>query len=396
MNTRVCVSMTIALAALTTVASAAYPPPSNDTPGSAEVIASLPAVVTGSNVAGDDTLSATSLSGLGSVPGADVFYSFTPSASGNHWIAMIPWIQVPVYASSGSNVPLPNLCLYVREAGSGTFIAGANATVRGQPETVVANLTAGVTYEIVVDSTEVDQRGQEFEFTLVVDTAPTAVAEDCFSPGFVPGTLPTVILGSVSSAADDFLFQAGTGRCAPGNSSGITLPVADNVFEFTTGADPNSAGDYAITFVALGIPWNGFVYVTDSCPPFFPLGCLGVGSHTSSTVRQSETIVVTLDFDTTYSLIIDAATFVLPDAKYAVFVSRAEDWNFTELEDNDVTGLATPLSSVLDGGQLTGRAMLITGRFPLSPATSCTPWSTTGMPRSAALIPISPSFSPMV
>jgi subtilisin-like proprotein convertase family protein len=354
MNTRVCVSMTIALAALTTVASAAYPPPSNDTPGSAEVIASLPAVVTGSNVAGDDTISATSLSGLGSVPGADVFYSFTPSASGNHWIAMIPWIQVPVYASSGSNVPLPNLCLYVREAGSGTFIAGANATVRGQPETVVANLTAGVTYEIVVDSTEVDQRGQEFEFTLVVDTAPTAVAEDCFSPGFVPGTLPTVILGSVSSAADDFLFQAGTGRCAPGNSSGITLPVADNVFEFTTGADPNSAGDYAITFVALGIPWNGFVYVTDSCPPFFPLGCLGVGSHTSSTVRQSETIVVTLDFDTTYSLIIDAATFVLPDAKYAVFVSRAEDWNFTELEDNDVTGLATPLSSVLDGGQLTG------------------------------------------
>lgn len=338
----------------TSTALAVYPPPANDTPASAEAIPPLPALVIGSNVRGDDTVTATPLSGLTSVPGPDVFYTFTPAASGSYWMALVPWIQVPVYASSGAGLPVPNLCLYVREAGTSNYIGGANATITGQPETVVVSLSAGVTYEIVVDSTETEPRGQEFEFTLFVDAAPTGDPDDCSTPGMLTEPLPAIGIGSLTGATDDFQFTDSDGRCSVGNTSGLTLPAPDNVWELTTGPTPDAAGDYVITLVPLGVLWNGYVYVADSCPPFFPLGCLGAASHTSSTSRQSETVVVTLDYDTTYYIYVDAATFSLPDAKYMLVVDRADAWDFTEVEDNDTPATASPLGAGVDGGQIVG------------------------------------------
>ncbi|MBN2446929.1 MAG: hypothetical protein JXO22_09395, partial [Phycisphaerae bacterium] len=195
--------VSIAIACAVSPSMAAFPRPLNDTPATAELITTIPAVLTGANVNGDDTISATSLAGLTSVTGADVFYSFTPPATGDYWLTMIPWVEVPVYASSGGTVPVPNLCVYVREADTGTFVAGSDANVRGQPDTVVTTLTGGVEYEIVVDSTETVQRGQEFEFTLVVNAAPVGSPEDCFTPGLIPNELPTAVVGTLTGAVDD-------------------------------------------------------------------------------------------------------------------------------------------------------------------------------------------------
>ncbi len=338
------------------VADAAFPPPANDTPDTAQPVGPLPVVVTGSNVNGDNTIDTTTLGGLEAVPGPDVFYTFTPAADGDVWIVMIPWIEVPVYASSGGTVPVPNLCVYVREAGTGTFVAGADENGRGVSDTVIASLSAGTEYEIVVDSTESVPRGQEFEFTLVVADAPTASAEDCTGSAMISAALPTAVVGTLTGAVDDFTFVEGTGRCDVADPFGTFLPGVDHVYAFTTGPDPSDAGDYVFTLVPGGAAWDGFLYVADSCPPFFPPGCLGAASHTSSTVRQAETVVVTLDYDTTYYVYVDAATLSVPDAKYALLVDLAAGYDVTEVEPNDDAVDASPVSAGAVGGQIVGGA----------------------------------------
>lgn len=337
------------------VAQGAYPSPVNDSPGTAVAITAVPAVVTGSNVNGDDTITATTLAGLTSVPGADVFYSFTPATTGSYWVVMIPWVEVPVYASSGASVPLPNLCVYLRNASSGVFVAGSDANGRDVPDAVVATLTAGTPYEIVVDSVETVLRGQQFEFTLVVAAAPAVVADDCLDGAVISGPLPTAVVGTLTGAVDDFTFVEGTGRSDVAITP--TIPGADHVWEFTTGASPSDAGDYVFNLMPGGSGWDGYVYIADSCPPFFPLGCLGAANHTNNTLRQAEAVVVTLDYDTTYYVFVEANSYVLTDAKYTLVVDRADGYDIREMEPNDTDLDATPLAAgVPNGGQIVGAA----------------------------------------
>lgn len=333
-----------------TETAAAVPPPPNDTAANAEVVTGIPAVHYGRNVNAADDISATTLPGLNAVPGPDVFYSFTPSATGSYWVMMVPWVQVPVYASSGGTVPVPNLCVYIREVG-GSFVAGSDANFRGAPDTVIATLSAGTTYEIVVDSTETVDRAQQFEFTLVVATAQSA-PEDCFSPGSIPSTLPAAVVGTLTGATDDVSFTEGTGRCDMAYS--VFTNGVDHVYEFTTGPDPNFAGDYVIDLIPAGSSWDGYVYVVDSCPPFYPLGCLGAANHGPAGMRQDETLVVTLDYDTTYYVVVDAASFFVNDAKYALIVDRAAGYDITEVEGNDSAVGASDLLAGANGGQIVG------------------------------------------
>ncbi len=342
----------LSAALLAASANAAVPAPANDTPASAEPIGPLPAVHYGTNVNGTDANGTTTLTGLTSVPGPDVFYTFTPDTTGDYWIMMIPWQEVPVYASSGATVPVPNLCVYIRDVVADTYVAGSDANFRGQPDTVVAALTAGRTYEIAIDSRETAPRAQEFEFTLLVAGAPVASAEDCFSGAAISASLPTVVVGTLSGAVDDITFVEGGGRCDLAYS--VAVAGADHVYTFTTGPDPGDAGDYVFDLVPAGATWDGYLYVTDSCPPFFPLGCLGAANHAFGGARQAETLVVTLDYDTTYYVVIDAASFFLSDAKYALVVDRAPGYDVSESEFNDIAAEAAPLLPGPNGGQLVG------------------------------------------
>ncbi len=341
------VSLSVAAVALAEV-----PAPANDTSATAETLGPVPAVTVGSNVQGSDTLSATTLGGLASVPGPDVFYRFTPATAGDYWITMIPWVEVPVYGSSGGTVPVPNLCVYLRRVSDGVFLAGSDANPRGRSETAIATLAAGVEYEIVVDSTETVARGQAFEFTLIVAAAPSGAGDDCLDLGSVPGGLPTAIVDTLSGAANDFDLTETPGICDVAFTP--IVPGADRVYSFTTGPDPNDAGDYVFSLVPGGASWDGVVYIADSCPPFLLLGCLGAANHTSSATRQSETIVATLEFDTEYFVVVDANTFSLSDPKFALLVDRADAWDLTEIEVNDTPAMAASLAPGTNGGQLAG------------------------------------------
>lgn len=335
---------------------AAFPPPSNDTSATAQIITSLPAIIEGSNVNGTSTIDATTITGLSSVPGPDVFYRFTPPSTGSYWIMMIPWRQIPVYGATGAMLPSPDLCVYVRRVSNGVFQGGADANPRFMPETVVLNLTGGVQYEIIVDSIYADPRLNQFEFTLIVSGAPVGSTEDCTNYGTIDGTmLPHVSVGTVTGAVDDVSFTEGTGRCDVANTAGLALAGRDHVYEFQTGPDPSDAGEYMINLIPTGTVWNGYVYVVDSCPPFYPLGCFGAASHTASTSNQAEAIVVSLDFDKKYYIIVDAATTTLTNARYALLVDRATGYNITEVEPNDTPGTASPLHATdQNGGQLVG------------------------------------------
>ncbi|HKQ50576.1 MAG TPA: proprotein convertase P-domain-containing protein [Phycisphaerae bacterium] len=335
---------------------AAYPPPPNDTSATAETVGALPAILHGSNVRGNDSISATTIGGLDSVPGPDVFYSFTPGLTGSYWLMMIPWDQVPVYGSSGATVPAPNLCLYVRRKSDGVFIGGSDANPRDQVDTVIAGLTSGVEYEIVIDSTSDITRISEFEFMLVVAEAPSGPTEDCTNIGVIPSAnLPYAAVGTLTGAVNDVTFSEGSGRCDVSNTSGLASAGPDHVYEFTTGPDPSDAGEYVFNLMPAGAAWNGYIYLADSCPPFLPLGCLGAASHTSSATRQSETIVVTLDFDKTYYVVVDAAAASTTDGKYVLLVDRAEGHGITEVEPNDTSAFASPLvTGQRNGGQIAG------------------------------------------
>lgn len=337
---------------------AAYPPPANDTSGTAEVLGPVPVVAYGSNVLGTNDINATTIGGLASVPGPDVFFNFTPSATGSYWVMMVPWDQVPVYGSTGPTVPAPDLCVYVREKLSGTFVGGADANPRGQPETLVLALTSGTEYEIIVDSVFADARLNQFEFMLLVAGAPSGSTEDCANFGLIPNTVfPQVSVGTLTGAVDDVTFVEGTGRCDVGSAVGIASAGRDHVYEFTTGPNVSDAGEYMVNLIPAGTGWNGYVYVVDSCPPFFPLGCFGAASHGSSSTNQSEPIVVSLDFDKTYYIIVDAATTSTPNARYALIVDRATGYDISEVEPNDTAGTATPLAtSDPNGGQIAGAA----------------------------------------
>lgn len=347
-------SLTVALGA--TEARASYPPPANDTPATAEVVGALPAVITGSNVGGDDSVSTTTIGGLASVPGPDVFFSFTPGITGSYWLMMVPWDQIPVYGSSGGALPAPNLCLYVRRKSDGVFIGGSDANPRDQIDTVVATLAGGVEYEIVVDSTSSIPRIREFEFMLIVAEAPSISAEDCTNMGTIPAaSLPYAAVGTLTGATNDATFTEGTGRCDVASTIGLTSPGPDHVYEFTTGPNPSDAGEYLFNLMPAGAAWNGYLYLADSCPPFLPLGCLGAASHTSTTSRQAEAVVVTLDFDKTYYVVVDAAATSVTDGKYLLVVDRAEGYHITEVEPNDTAALASPLNTGrLNGGQIVG------------------------------------------
>lgn len=336
----------------------AYPGPTNDTAANAEVLGPLPAIAYGSNVYGTNDINATTISGLTAVPGPDVFYSFTPAVSGSYWVMMIPWHQIPVYGASGPTLPAPDLCVYIRRKSDGVFLNGSNANPRGLPETVVQSLTGGVEYEIVVDSVFADARLNQFEFTVVVAQSSATPTEDCTNYGTIAGvTFPHVVVGTVSTATNDVTFVEGTGRCDVASTIGLATAGRDHVWEFQTGPDPSDAGEYMINLVPAGTAWNGYVYIVDSCPPFFPLGCFGAASHTSSTSNQSEAVVVSLDYDKKYYIVVDAATTSTSNARYALFVDRAEGHAITEIEPNDSPGTASTLSPAdLNGGQLVGPA----------------------------------------
>ena len=96
------------------------------------------------------------IGGCASGPGADVVYSFTPSATDSYSIGATPL---------GSTFDLSLYIITDCANPAGTCVAGTNARPLGKGETLTAQLTAGTHYFIVVDDAQATGEGA-FHFSL--------------------------------------------------------------------------------------------------------------------------------------------------------------------------------------------------------------------------------------
>lgn len=279
----VCVA--IGLCGLACSTAWALPPaPPNDDPNDAEVISGpLPAVIHGTTVLADDSISMTVLPPpADDVDGPDVFYSFTPGTTGTYRVQLFPWQKAPLRSSDR------RFTIYIMDDAL-SAIEGAQAADSARAVYFDVALTAAETYIIAVDyNADVHDN---FPFTLIVDQFDLTNPDDCASVETLSGPLPLARLNDIDGAAHDFSFVQGSGRCAVSGTTPTTAPGNDHVYKFTAPAD----GDYAIELVGSG--FDAVLYVNDSCPPEFPAGCLGASNHSTSgsSGGRHELAVVTLD-----------------------------------------------------------------------------------------------------
>jgi hypothetical protein len=148
-----------------TPAVAAIPAPANDTPATAEVITTLPALIYGTTVGADDTI--TTIPELPAittfVDGPDVFYEFTPTAAGTYRFQLIPWHRAPLRSSEY------RFSIYLYEEQDTIYLSGARAAGSARPVFIDVALAAGTTYIFGVDHDNATTDRDNFPFTLVVD-----------------------------------------------------------------------------------------------------------------------------------------------------------------------------------------------------------------------------------
>ncbi|HUU82528.1 MAG TPA: proprotein convertase P-domain-containing protein [Phycisphaerae bacterium] len=331
---------------LPAVVKALPPTPANDNPASAEIIGpDVPLILYGTTVLAANSINSTSgdLPAIDSyMDGPDVFYSFTPNATDTYRVQLLPWQGAPLRSSDR------RFTIYVYEAVGGTFLEGTRAPGSARPVDFDALLTAGTEYIIGVDHDSATH--DNFDFTLMVDTIPAVIPDDCVTAEDLPAALPAVALNDIDGAAADFTFTQGTGRCAVSGSTPTTAPGNDHVYHFVAPAD----GDYAVELASDG--FDGVLYVADSCPPFFPLGCLGASNHSTSGTSgaRHELVVVTLDGGKDYYIYVDNGSSSITTGSYALIIDDAFNYEINEIEPNDVTPTATPLTTPLNGAQLVG------------------------------------------
>ncbi|UCG15167.1 MAG: proprotein convertase P-domain-containing protein [Phycisphaerales bacterium] len=323
------------------------PGPANDTIAAAEVIGPhLPAMVCGTTVLADDTItSVPALPDISSyVDGPDVFYSFTPESADTYRVQLIPWQRAPLRSADRQ------FTIYVFEAASMEFLAGARAPGSACPVHIDAGLDPGVEYIIGVDHD--DATYDNFPFTLIVGPLPAAGPDDCDTAEELPSVLPAVALNDIDGAANDFTFTQGTGRCAVAGTTPTTAPGIDHVYRFV----PPARGDYAIELVSSG--FDGVLYVLDACPGVFPYSCVGASNHSSSTTAAAkhELVVVTLRPRKEYYIFVDNGSTTCTTGSYTLIVADASTYEITEIEPNDSPATATPMTLPLNGGQLVGPA----------------------------------------
>lgn len=335
---------TLSVILLATNARAAVPAPANDDPGAAQVIGpAVPIRVFGTTVAANDSISVTTLAApANDVDGPDVFYSFTPSATATYRVELVPWQHAPLRSSDRQ------FTVYVQNPAN-AFIAGARASTTGVPLQFNVALTAATTYRIGVDysiagSTTTTQNN--FPFTLLIDNLPVTLPDACASVIALSSTLPEVVLNDLNtSAAANFTYTPDAGRCENATSNTGALG-RDHVYQFTPAVD----GEYTFE---LASSFNCLLYIDDSCPPFFPDGCVGSSDH-SSAATGHELVTATLVGGRDYFVVVDATTNSTLSSFYALIVDQAANYTINEAEPNNAPGSASALVSPVSGGMLAG------------------------------------------
>jgi len=348
-NARPSIHLVITVSALAAIAlrpAAAFalpPAPPNDTIAVAEDLGSaFPVLVYGSTVLGDNTVndSGGALAAIDSfMDGPDVFYRFTTNSAGTYRIDLAPWQKAPLRSSDR------RFTIYVFDNPGGplNFIDGVRASGSAQPVTLDVVLAAATEYYVGIDHDAATH--DNFDFQLIVDELNVVNSDDCGSAVVLPAALPVVVLNDIDGAADDFTFVQSGGQCQ--TASTPTAAGTDHVYSFT----PAVTDTYAIEVYGTGFP--PVVYVDDSCPPFFPDGCVGASHGTSSGGGKHELLAVELMGGTEYFIYVDNDSTNV-SGNYALIIDTAFNYEMNELEPNDDAGSATPLDTPLNGGQLVG------------------------------------------
>src|SRR5262245_23610766 len=290
-------SVALALGILTGLAHGNPPVPANDTPLTAQVIGpAVPAIAYGTN---NGAANDVGVSGSLTVAGPDVFYSFTPSASGMYRIELIPWQRVCLRSSDRQ------FTLYIQDT-DGVQLAGIRAAAAARATHLDVSLNAGQLYIIGVDYlTAGNLTTNQAEFTLIVDTKPAVQPDDCATAEALSTTLPTAALNDIDGAAADFTMGLTNNTSNCGVANATTSPGNDHVYSFT----PTVSGNYAFELVnstPAGTGFNPVLYVSDSCPPG---SCLGASNNSATAAGTNgashEMVVVPMSASTTYFIFVD-------------------------------------------------------------------------------------------
>ncbi|HJQ25056.1 MAG TPA: choice-of-anchor D domain-containing protein [Blastocatellia bacterium] len=217
------------------------------------------------------------LGGCAPGPGADVVYSFTPSATDLYTVGATP---------NGATFDLSLYIITDCANPAGTCVAGTNARPFGKGETVTAQLTAGTRYFIVVDNAQATGEGP-FHFSLRRGKPSNDACAQALD--IAANRLPFSTTATTFGAAND--FNPGV-PCLRTNQS---ANGPDVIYSFTS---PDSQ-NYDITVTPMG-NFDVTVYVVTNCTSL--AGCtsadIGGGGDAESLRRN-------LTQGTTYYIIVD-------------------------------------------------------------------------------------------
>ncbi len=337
-----------ALLVLPATVAAAPPAPVNDAPTNPTVIApGVPAIVFATLEGAVNDIQDTGLPGVGDGrdDGPDVFFQFTPDTTDTYRIQVVPWQRAPLRSSSSER-------RFVLYAGTDfdtvpVYIDGLRAPSGSRVVHIDVALTAGIAYDIGVDHDSGTR--DNCSFTLIVDTLPAVAPDDCSTVEAIPATLPYAALNDIDGAAADFTYDepaGGMGRCAV--KTATTASGVDHVYVFNTPV----AGDFAFELISEN--FDGVLYISDSCPPFTAAGCLGASHNAGSGGGKHDLVVATLDSDRDYYIVVDEDDGSSTSGNYVLMVDEAFGYEINEIEPNESTAEASPLTTPLNGGQLQG------------------------------------------
>jgi hypothetical protein len=320
------------------------------------VIGDLPFTATGNTL----TLNADYNISSGGCPGvptstgqgaSDVVYAFTPTVEGNYSITVPTIFDVVVYIVTDCSAMVD------------TCVAFSDDAAPNTAETFVTYLAANQTYYIIVDGNSWNTNlGGDFTFKITEYTpdngcTPICAGLPCGDDGcggfcgiceagtfcennlcvgsplgdscesaFNVNALPFYASNDTTGAQADYSFSSGA---CPGKQGGWGLKGSDEVYAFT----PVDTGIYHIDVTA---QYDAMVYVVTDCMDI-DSSCV-VASDNPGT--SSESIVMQLDKDTQYFIIIDYwSNSVDGTGEYAITISQNCSSDCTGLEcGNDGCG----------------------------------------------------------
>jgi len=266
------------------------PPPTNDSCASPTVLPEGSAGLTHQTIYGATNdyapgAGATNCTGTSETT-ADVVYSFTPSQTGQYVIQVLGTDQ-----GTASDIDF-----YVLDGcpAAGSAITTCEAGVNGSMNNyVVASLTAGQPYAIVVEQPQFASAFLTFSITAQPFTPP---ANDTCANALplLPG--PTGVSGSYLDAQNDYSPTFSASQCTGSTESGPDL-----VYTFT----PPQSGNWKLTLTPTSSADNVALYVLASCPSGSNITSC-VGGRDSNGSGGPEVLNINLTAGTTYDVIVDS------------------------------------------------------------------------------------------